>query len=110
MPPIDRDDFENCYKRGFPLVLAKCRPMLRGEAAATGVAEEVFVRLWKHREVVQDPQALTAGLYRTSTRLAIDRGRQRALSRESLTHLETLASPSSAPNSEARFASRRTLR
>jgi RNA polymerase sigma-70 factor (ECF subfamily) len=110
MPPIDGASFEDCYRSVFPLVLAKCRRMLRGHSDASDVAQEVFVRLWKHRELVHDQRALTAWLYQTSTRLVIDRARQRSLSRESLMHLESLASESSAELAESRLASRRQLR
>src|SRR3954470_8801910 len=90
MPPLDDASFEGCYRRVFPLVLAKCRRMLKGDAEAHDVAQEVFVRLWRHRELVQDPRALTAWLYRTSTHLVISRARQRAFSQENLTHLHRL--------------------
>jgi RNA polymerase sigma-70 factor (ECF subfamily) len=109
MPTLDRAAFEDCYRRVFPLVLAKCRRMLRGDADALDVTQEVFVRLWRHREVVEDHAALTAWLYRTSTRLVIDRARQRALSQESLQHL-LLALEEPTLDSEARFSSRRQLR
>lgn len=45
------------------------------------------MRLWNHRELVEDHAALTAWQYRAATRLVIDRARQRALSQESLQHL-----------------------
>jgi RNA polymerase sigma-70 factor (ECF subfamily) len=109
MPTLDGAAFEDCYRKVFPLVLAKCRRMLRGDADAMDLAQEVFVRLWRHRELVQDHAALTAWLYRTSTRLVIDRARQRALSQESLQHLLHVLEDSSA-DSEARFISRRQLR
>ena len=109
MPPLDGASFEACYRRVFPLVLAKCRRMLRGHSDATDVAQEVFVRLWKHRELVQDQQALIAWLYRTSTRLVIDRARQRALSHKSLAHLESIGTSAEA-DVEDRLASRGQLR
>lgn len=110
MPTLDGASFEDCYRRVFPLVLAKCRRMLRGHSDATDVAQEVFVRLWKHRDLVQDQQALTAWLYQTSTRLVIDRARQRTLSQESLFHLQTMAHGAGDEHSEDRFASRQRLR
>jgi|1185.fasta_scaffold447613_1 RNA polymerase sigma-70 factor (ECF subfamily) len=109
MPPIDGASFEDCYRRVFPLVLAKCRRMLRGHSDANDVTQEVFVRLWRHRELVRDEHALTAWLYQTSTRLVIDRARQRTLSRESLLHLEAMASDASEELAESRLASRRQL-
>jgi RNA polymerase sigma-70 factor (ECF subfamily) len=110
MPTLDRSAFEDCYRRVFPLVLAKCRRMLRGDADAMDVTQEVFVRLWRHRDVVEDHAALTAWLYRTSTRLVIDRARQRALSQESLRHLVLALEEPAGHDSEARFSSRRQLR
>jgi len=109
MPPLDGVSFEACYRRTFPVVLAKCRRMLRGHADANDVAQEVFIRLWKHRDLVEDHQALTAWLYRTSTRIVIDRGRQRKLSQESELSLQALTSEGSQDFPEARLASRRQL-
>jgi RNA polymerase sigma-70 factor (ECF subfamily) len=84
--------------------------MLRGHADATDVAQEVFVRLWKHRELIQDHPALTAWLYRTSTHLVIDRARNRAFSQENLEHLHSALQGHAASDSEARFVSREELR
>lgn len=110
MPPLDESSFEDCYRKVFSLVLAKCRRMLRGDADAMDLAQEVFVRLWQHRELMQDPQALTAWLYRASTRLVIDRARQRKLSQESLGHLQRTLESAAPDDAEARFSSRRQLR
>lgn len=57
---------------------------------------------------MQDPQALTAWLYQTSTRLVIDRARQRTLGEDSLLHLRSMLQPSQA-SSEGRVASRQQL-
>lgn len=84
--------------------------MLKGDAEASDVAQEVFVRLWKHRELVQDPAALVAWLYRTSTRLVIDRARQRSLSDQNLSHLHGQLQSGAAVDGEARFVSRQQLR
>src|SRR4051794_15672904 len=110
MPPLDESSFEDCYRKVFPLVLAKCRRMLRGDADAMDLAQEVFVRLWQHRELVQNAQALTAWLYRASTRLMIDRARQRKLSQESVVHLQQTLEDGGPADAEARFSSRRQLR
>jgi len=110
MPPVDGATFEAAYRRVFPLVLAKCRRMLRGHADAADVAQEVFLRLWKQRELIQDPQALTAWLYQTSTRLVIDRARRNTLSRESLLYLQTVALGEDDLRHEERLVSRQDLR
>ncbi len=109
MPPLDESSFEDCYRRVFPLVLAKCRRMLRGDADAVDVAQEVFVRLWQHRALVQDPQALTAWLYRACTRLVIDRARQRKLGEDSVGYLQSMLQ-AGLDDAEAHLASRRRLR
>lgn len=110
MPPLDDSQFDGCYRRVFPMVLAKCRRMLRGDADANDVAQEVFVRLWRHRELVQDQGALIAWLYRTSTHLVIDRARQRSLGQENLAHLHGVLQGDTIRDSEARFVSREQLR
>jgi RNA polymerase sigma-70 factor, ECF subfamily len=110
MPPLDESSFEDCYRRVFPLVLAKCRRMLRGDADAMDLAQEVFVRLWQHRELVQDQRALTAWLYRASTRLVIDRARQRKLGEESQQYLQSALEDPAPADAEARFSSRQQLR
>jgi len=110
MPPLDGASFEDSYRRVFPLVLAKCRRMLRGHADAHDVAQEVFVRLWKHRELIDEPRALVGWLYLTSTRLVIDRARQRKLGQESMVHLEGAVAAPASGGGEERFASRQQLR
>ncbi|MEN9580165.1 MAG: hypothetical protein RJA70_3174 [Pseudomonadota bacterium] len=109
MATIDGAAFEDCYRRVFPLVLAKCRRMLPGQSDATDVAQEVFVRLWREREWVRDPQALTAWLYRTATRLVIDRARHATLSQVSLGHLQSLAESGVDDHQEEHFERRRQL-
>ncbi|RYZ03407.1 MAG: sigma-70 family RNA polymerase sigma factor [Myxococcales bacterium] len=109
MPTLDEASFARCYRRVFPIVLAKCGRMLRGDAEAKDVAQEVFIRLWQHRELVEDHQSLTAWLYRTSTRLVIDRARRRAFGRESLGHLQAVLEGRAEADSESLLASREQL-
>jgi RNA polymerase sigma-70 factor (ECF subfamily) len=63
---------EQTYRQYFQIVRAKCARMLRDPAEAQDVAQETFARLWIHRADIADSQAVTAWLYRTSTRLAVD--------------------------------------
>ncbi|HYP97154.1 MAG TPA: RNA polymerase sigma factor [Polyangiaceae bacterium] len=110
MPSLDGATFEASYRRIYPLVLAKCRRMLRGHADAADVSQEVFLRLWKQRELIQDTQALTAWLYQTSTRLVIDRARRSTLSRESLLYLQTVTLGEDEQRYEEQLVSRQDLR
>lgn len=69
-------DVEQLYRRYWPALAGKCARMLRDPSAAEDLAQETFVRLWKSRARIDEPQAVLAWLYRTSTRLAIDRMRR----------------------------------
>jgi RNA polymerase sigma-70 factor (ECF subfamily) len=67
------DDFTKAYCRLFPPVHAKCRRLLGRSTAAEDVAQETFLRFWASPlKAAQDVRLVTAWLYRTSTRLAID--------------------------------------
>ena len=52
--------------------------MLADFAEADDVAQETFVRLWRTDLAGDDPRQVLAWIYRTSTRLAIDRMRERS--------------------------------
>ena len=67
----------DAYQRYFPLLSRKCARMLGDQHEAQDVAQETFVRLHQARLWDQDARLVTAWLYRTSTRLAIDRLRTR---------------------------------
>src|SRR5262249_4030205 len=55
----------------------KCRRMLLDSEDAQDVAQETFIRFWRANLQELHPLQITAWLYRTSTRLAIDRVRRR---------------------------------
>jgi len=78
---------DDLYLRYFPMIRAKCERMLApGEAEE--VAQETFLRFWQ-RGPTHSPRAATAWLYRTSTRMAIDRLRRRRV----LTDLSQVPAP-----------------
>jgi RNA polymerase sigma-70 factor (ECF subfamily) len=99
--------FEETYRRVFPMILSKCRRMMPDVAEAQDLAQEVFVRLWRSRETVDEPRALSAWLYKTCTRLAIDRARGR--SRQDRTFASLVHLTADAADPEAQSASRRIL-
>ena len=70
-------EIEHTYRQYFQILREKCARMLRDQAEAQDVAQETFARLWTHRADIADPAAVTAWLYRTSTRLAVDSYRRR---------------------------------
>ena len=61
------------FQQHYPAVREKCRRMLRNPHEADDVAQETFVRLWKADVAGDDPRTVTAWIFRTCTRLAIDR-------------------------------------
>ena len=75
--PFDEETFEDAYRRYFPVIVAKCKRMLGGTSEAQDVAQEAFARLWRCRDPLPGDPAVAAWLYRTCTRLAIDKLRQR---------------------------------
>jgi RNA polymerase sigma-70 factor, ECF subfamily len=84
--------------------------MLGDFAEADDVAQETFVRLWRADLAGDDPRRVLAWIYRTGTRLAVDRLRHR--SRTVATGAERLAvvhlaSPS--PGGDDALSTRRAL-
>lgn len=86
---------EDAYRRYFPAIREKCRRMLGDAEEAQDVAQETFVRLWRSGPTAVDGPQVLGWAYRTSTRLAIDRLRRRALQ----THEATTALQPEAPSS-----------
>jgi RNA polymerase sigma-70 factor, ECF subfamily len=69
-------DVEHAYRRYYPVIREKCARMLRDPAEAQDVAQETFTRLWSDRDRLRDADAVASWIYRTSTRLAVDRYRR----------------------------------
>jgi len=69
-------DVEALYRRFGPMVLRRCRSLLRDEGEAADAAQEVFVRLLKNRERLSD-HAPSSLLYRMATNLSLNRLRDR---------------------------------
>ena len=70
-------DVEGLYRRYGPMVLRRCRRLLRDEQDALDVAQEVFVQVLRRRERLHEthPSSL---LYRIATNLSLNRLRDRA--------------------------------
>jgi RNA polymerase sigma-70 factor (ECF subfamily) len=47
-------DIEAYYRRYAPMVLRRCRRLLRDEEEAVDAMQDVFVRMMQRREVVAD--------------------------------------------------------
>jgi RNA polymerase sigma-70 factor (ECF subfamily) len=104
------DDVEATYRRYFALIREKCRRMLGDFAEADDVAQETFVRLWRTNLRADDRRSVLAWIYKTGTRLAIDRLRERskmAAADDEAVALVQLAS--SSPGGDDALATRRSL-
>jgi RNA polymerase sigma-70 factor, ECF subfamily len=73
MPTPPNSDLADTYRRYFPMILCKCSRILRGSGDAQDVAQETFIRLWQSQDLLRDPKATVAWIYRTATNLAIDK-------------------------------------
>ncbi len=71
-------DVQQAWQRYFSPVREKCRRVLADTDEANDVAQETFIRFWKFG-AAGEPRTALAWLYRTATRLSVDRLRQRAV-------------------------------
>jgi RNA polymerase sigma-70 factor (ECF subfamily) len=99
---------ESAYRSYFAVISYKCARMLGDSQEARDVAQETFARLWERRLTLRDPLAITAWVYRTSTRLAIERIRRRARAAEDANEPAESAL-AAADDPEARAHTRRLL-
>ncbi len=70
---MERADVERLFREHFPVIRAKCARMLGVPEDAADVAQETFVRFCESDMRHAEPIQRVAWIYRTSTRLAIDR-------------------------------------
>lgn len=69
-------DVEDYYQRYGPMVLRRCRSLLRDEQQAVDAMHDVFVQLLTHRERLVDRGASSL-LWRIATNLCLNRLRSR---------------------------------
>lgn len=74
---MERAEVESLFREHFPVIRAKCARMLGIPEDAADVAQETFVRFCESEMRHAQPIQRVAWIYRTSTRLAIDRLRGR---------------------------------
>jgi len=72
----DDAEVEAIYRRYGPMVVRRCRRLLRDEAEAWDVAQEVFVRVLKHWARL-DRRYPSSLLFRIATNLSLNRLRDR---------------------------------
>jgi RNA polymerase sigma-70 factor (ECF subfamily) len=65
-------DVEAAYRRHGPMVLRRCRQMLRDEQQATDAMQDVFVQLLRNRERLED-RGMSSLLYRIATNVCLNK-------------------------------------
>ena len=68
-------DVEACYRRHGPMVLRRCRQLLRDEEQAVDATQDVFVQLLRRPSLVD--RGLSSLLYRMATNVCLNRIRSR---------------------------------
>src|SRR5690554_3999732 len=64
-------DVETAYRRYGPMVLRRCRHMLRDEQRATDAMQDVFVKLLRNRDRLED-RGMSSLLYRIATNVCLN--------------------------------------
>jgi RNA polymerase sigma-70 factor (ECF subfamily) len=95
-------DVQQAWQRYYSPVREKCRRVLGDTDEANDVAQETFIRFWKFA-ATEEPRTALAWLYRTATRLSVDKLRQRAV------HARPVPGPTHASDLESSAASRQLL-
>ena len=67
---------EAAWRRWYPLAREKARRLLGSGGDADDVAQEVFLRFWREGMAEAPTRTASAWLYKTTTRLSIDRLRE----------------------------------
>ncbi len=67
--PIDVEDY---YRRYGPMVLRRCRKLLRRDAEAWDAMQDTFVQLWRFRERLES-DAASSLVFRTATNVCLNR-------------------------------------
>ncbi len=107
-------DIESYYERYGPMVLRRCRGLLRGEAQAQDAMQDVFVAVLRHQDRLDDA-APAALLLRVATnvclnRLRAERARAEDADDEQLRRIASTAHPASEGRTFARDLLRKLFR
>ena len=100
-------DVEATYRRYGPMVLRRCRGLLRDEQAASDAMQDTFVRLLRYQERLE-PAGLSSLLYRMATNVCLNRIRSGKRRPEDADH-ELLERIAAAPESGGRGLARLML-
>lgn len=103
-------DIESLYRAHGPLVLRRCRRLLRDEGKALDAMQDVFVELLRRKETL-DERAPAALLLRTATNVCLNRLRTERRHPEDREEalLAAIASDTGGANQESRSLARRMV-
>jgi RNA polymerase sigma-70 factor, ECF subfamily len=100
-------DVESAYRRYGPMVLRRCRQLLRDEQQATDAMQDVFVQLLRHHHRLED-RGLSSLLYRVATNVCLNKIRSSSRRPEDA-QSDLLARIASAGADEAQMEARSML-
>ena len=100
-------DVEAAYRRYGPMVVRRCRVVLKDEQQAVDAMQDVFVQLLRHRERLED-RGMSSLLYRMATNVCLNRIRSRTRRPEDAGG-DLFARIAAATEDEARTAARQLL-
>ena len=72
-------NIEDLYNRYGPMVIRRCRHLLKDEQEALDIAQDVFVRLLQRKEGAENITYPSSMLYRIATNLCLNQIRDRRL-------------------------------
>jgi RNA polymerase sigma-70 factor (ECF subfamily) len=75
--PMGEDRVGDLYRAYGPVIYARCRAILRDDAAAEDATQEVFMRVLRHIDAVPDGREALAFIYRVTTNLCLNAVRDR---------------------------------
>lgn len=104
---MSADTLETLYRRYGPLVLRRCRQLLRDPAEAEDALQEVFMQIVR-RPGLAEAEFPSSLLYRIATNVSLNRLRTRDRRAETPDD-EVLLNIAAADDIEGRFAARRVL-
>jgi RNA polymerase sigma-70 factor (ECF subfamily) len=101
-------DVEEAYRQYGPMVLRRCRRLLRNDAQALDAMQDVFVEVLRRRETLDD-RAPSALFMRVATNVCLNRLRHARRHPEDRDDELLLRIAAEVPDGESRSAARRLL-
>lgn len=71
MKTLSMDDFDNLYRQYGPMVLRRCRFILKDEEKAVDAMQDVFVRIIEHKDKMTE--VCSSLFYTTATRVCLNK-------------------------------------